>query len=61
MQPLELRDVRVGQQVAPQRQDLSELEEDDAQLLQRLAHLRGRRPMTRAAHGAQESVSREYT
>jgi len=61
VQPLELDDVSIREQVTPQRQYLSELEEYDAQLLQRLAHLRGRRPVALAAYRAHESVFREDT
>ena len=51
-------DVRRRQEVPPQGQHLAEVEEDDAELVQCLARLRGRRPVPLAADGAGETVAR---
>lgn len=60
VQVLQLRHVFGREQVTPHREHLAELEEHNAELLQRFADLQGRRPLPCAPNRADEAVPDQH-
>ena len=60
MEPFQLADVFIGQEIAAHGQHLAELEEHDAEFLEREAHLHRIGPVAAAADRPQQTVAAQH-